>query len=850
MMEKIKEHLSRQGWHYAAAVLFYVLASLLLSKSFDGYVVRQGDIQNYLGMSKEVTDARVLFDGSTAWTNSMFGGMPTTHISAEKPDFDVVTSIKKGVNSLFHYKGMAIFFLAMLGGYLLAISLGAQPWIAMLCGIGMGLSTFEVLYFSAGHSTKVQAVAFMPFVLAGVIWAYRKNVLIGASLAAFGTALHVSSGHPQMTYYLLFLLVGIGVVETWRIGWVEKKWKRAFRTNALLIVAGFIGLAPRISHLMETNENAQHTIRGNQLLTKTGVATASGDDEGLSREYILEYSMADGEWWSIMCPDIKGGNSPLYWGEQTFSGGAFYFGAILVALFFMFLVAGRDRLRWPLLIVTVLAVMLSRRSGGWLMDFFFEYVPAFTKFRDTKMMLILVLLAVCIGAGLALKEMITEAESGMSQKRRWWWLGSFGGLFLLFLGFFVAPQLFFDFTSEIRQDGAVMQLGAAESLSQRLAIFRADVARTLLLLVLLGSILGVMLWRKLNPKWAVLILLGITTIDLWNVNLRYFNAEKSNGVMRNWVKAVDYSFPYGPSQAMYQVLQSEFPKNPENEKQAKQLYAHYLDRLSDAKLTRNDKQRLEMISQFGAVRFQSPFRVMNWGNPFADASASYFFQSVGGYHGAKLRRYQDFIEVILTPQNEKFAAAMQSGSQSAAFDALVGLQMLNTRYLFLPQVEVPIPLPNTAGFGWVAKTWTIAEDHDDEIGQTAQLMDAKEAVIHSEFSEVLENINPGAKGEVTLVTYRPDFLSYRVNLDEAGLVVFSEIWYPHGWKAEVDGQEVEPLRANYILRALKIPAGDHEVTWTYVNDKSQWLDLGINLLFVGFVLGTGILGFKRKDGEA
>ncbi|MDA1336994.1 MAG: YfhO family protein, partial [Bacteroidetes bacterium] len=421
---------------------------------------------------------------------------------------------------------------------------------------------------------------------------------------------------------------------------------------------------------------------------------------------------------------------------------------------------------------------------------------------------------------------------------------------LLFLGFFVAPQLFFDFTSEIRQDGAVMQLGAAESLSQRLAIFRADVARTLLLLVLLGSILGVMLWRKLNPKWAVLILLGITTIDLWNVNLRYFNAEKSNGVMRNWVKAVDYSFPYGPSQAMYQVLQSEFPKNPENEKQAKQLYAHYLDRLSDAKLTRNDKQRLEMISQFGAVRFQSPFRVMNWGNPFADASASYFFQSVGGYHGAKLRRYQDFIEVILTPQNEKFAAAMQSGSQSAAFDALVGLQMLNTRYLFLPQVEVPIPLPNTAGFGWVAKTWTIAEDHDDEIGQTAQLMDAKEAVIHSEFSEVLENINPGAKGEVTLVTYRPDFLSYRVNLDEAGLVVFSEIWYPHGWKAEVDGQEVEPLRANYILRALKIPAGDHEVTWTYVNDKSQWLDLGINLLFVGFVLGTGILGFKRKDGEA
>ena len=252
------------------------------------------------------------------------------------------------INSFVGYNGISVFWLAMIGGYILALALGASPWIALLWG-GGGLSSFEVLYFSAGHNTKVQAIAFMPFVLAGVVWAYRGRLFAGSALAAFATALHVSCGHPQMTYYLLFLLVAIGLAETWRLGVQEKNWPKALRTNALVLLAGIIGVLPSYAHLKETQEYAQYTIRGERILEDAGPAEAA---EGLNRDYILEYSMADGEWLSILCPDIKGGNNPLYWGEQTFSGGAFYFGAILVALFFMFLVAGRDRLRWPLLVIT------------------------------------------------------------------------------------------------------------------------------------------------------------------------------------------------------------------------------------------------------------------------------------------------------------------------------------------------------------------------------------------------------------------------------------------------------------------------------------------------------------------
>lgn len=834
--------------HYVAVLVFYALASALLFKSFDGYVVRQGDIQNWVGMSKEARDAAVLFGEQPGWTNSMFGGMPTTHISPVKPSFDVVSQSKRVINSLVGYNGISVFWLAMIGGYILALALGASPWIALLCGVGMGLSSFEVLYFSAGHNTKVQAIAYMPFVLAGVVWAYRGRLFMGCALAAFATAMHVSSGHPQMTYYLLFLLVAIGLAETWRLGVQEKNWPLALRTNAVVLLAGIIGVLPSYANLKETQEYAQYTIRGERILEDVDPTEAA---EGLDRDYILEYSMADGEWLSILCPDIKGGNNPLYWGEQSFSGGAFYFGAILVALFFMFLVAGRDRLRWPLVVISLLAILLSRRDGGVLMDFFLDHVPAFSKFRDTKMMLVLVLMTVSMGAALGLKELVREATQpgGMPNKRRWWWLGSALGLVVLFAGFYGVPEAFFDFQSSIRRDVAVEQLGYQEALSRRLEVFRSDVLRTLGLLVILSGIVAAMAWNKLKPNVALLALVLVTTGDLWSVDRRYFNDEKVNGMYRNWVKQVDHAFPFSPEPQMMKLLAQDFRSNPVNAERASLLYDHYLERLDGIRLTRAEKDRIQTISQFGALRFSSPYRVLRWENPFADASASYFFQSVGGYHAAKLRRYQDFVERVLTPERARFVEKIQSGDTEGAFASLVGHQMLNTRYVLVGQAPDAAALPGAAGYAWVASDWQWATSHADEINKTAALEAPVRAVVHEEFTGRLAGISAGATGTIQLVNYTPDYLEYEANLSAEGLGVFSEIWYPEGWLARIDGEPVETLRANYVLRALKVPAGEHTITWEYALERSSWMDVLFNVLLLLFVLGAAWWGWKGSNDE-
>ncbi|MAI23743.1 MAG: hypothetical protein CL828_06770 [Crocinitomicaceae bacterium] len=845
-MERLKSHFQKHAMHYVAILLFYALASALLAKSFDGYVVRQGDHQNWVGMSKEVHDAQALFGEPLGWTNSMFGGMPTTHITGGAKSIQVVRQSKRLINSFAGYSGISIFWMAMIGGYILAFALGASPWIAVLCGIGVGLSSFEVLYYSAGHITKVQAIAYMPFILAGVVWAYRGHLYRGIALAAFATALHVSCGHPQMTYYLLFLLVAIGLGESWRMGVQEKDWSNMLRTNAMILLAGSIGVMPHYTHLKETQVYAQHTIRGEKILENADAIEAT---TGLDRDYILEYSMADGEWLSIMCPDIKGGNNPLYWGEQTFSGGAFYFGAILVALFFMFLVAGKDRLRWPLLVITLLSIALSRRGGGMTMDFFLDYVPAFSKFRDTKMMLVLVLMTVSMGAALGLKELLAESsqQGGVSSNRRWLWLGSLMGLALLFLGFYGAPELFFDFQSSIRPDVAVEQLGYQEALTRRLEVFRADVLRTLGLLVLLSGVVAALVWNKLKPAVAFAVLIAITCADLWNVNRRYFNDDKVNGIHRNWVKAVDHAFPFTPEPQMLKLLAQDFNANPENEQRANELYDSYLERFEGTRLTRDEKDRLKSASQFGAMRFSSPYRVLRWDNPFTDASVSYFFQSIGGYHAAKLRRYQDFIDQVLLPERTRFAEKIQSGATQEAFASLIGHKMLNTRYILFGQMAEPVAMSGTPGFAWVARDWTWAMSDDEEMAKTSALDAPDEAVVHADYQALFEGISPGATGSIDLVNYTPEYVEYSSNLTSEGLGIFSEIWYPEGWIARIDGEPVETLRANYVLRALKIPAGEHTITWEYALESSTWIGVLFDLLLLLFVLGAGWRGWKESN---
>jgi hypothetical protein len=417
------------------------------------------------------------------------------------------------------------------------------------------------------------------------------------------------------------------------------------------------------------------------------------------------------------------------------------------------------------------------------------------------------------------------------------WAAGFVGLFALFGAFYAVPETFFEFQSSIRPDRAIDQLGFRQAVGSRIELFRADVLRTMGLWLVAGLVVAAwMQTRRQNHLFlAALVLLGLA--DLWSVDRRYSNDEMTSGVFRNWVKSADAKFPFSPSPAMMGLLAVESAQHPEIQDDAQLLLAHYESLFDGKRTSRSEKQRMEVIAQFGALRFADPFRVFKWGSPFNDAETSYFFQSVGGYHGAKLRRYQDFIDRVLLPEGRRFADVAQKSSPTMGMIELVAHKMLNTRYILFDQMDEPLPVSNPNGAGWVATNWSFADSPDQEIDAVAALRDSKAGVIHREFEMEMVGLSPGANGGVDLVSYAPDFLEYEVNIDKEALLVFSEMWYPSGWTVKVDGELVLPIRVNYVLRGLRVPSGLHEVVWEYQKSSSAgWSGLA-NLLLLLFVGG-------------
>ena len=449
--------------HVLAIAVLMVIAGTFYSKSFDGYRLRMPDIEHHIATTKEVNDHRARTGEQALWTDSQFGGMPTFQLGMRTSDVNAGHWLGRALRMGFPRPADHL-LVALLCAYLLAAVLGCGPWISALVAIGFGLSSINILYLGAGHAAKVMSIATLPGILAGVLVAYRRNLWLGAGLASAFTAINLSANHLQMTYYLAFLVAGIGIAETVRLV-MSGAARRALLTGGVLLAAAGIAVIPNGALIKPTLDYTPHTTRGEVLLTPdAGVEVA---DTGLDKDYILQYSMGRGEWWSIMVPDIKGGNNPLYWGEQLFSGGAFYFGAILMALFMASLVLRRDVLRWPMLAVGLLAIVLSWRETSGLTDFFLEYVPGFAKFRDTKMMLMLIQCMLPIGVGLLLKDVV-EGKVDWGRK-----LFIAAGIpVALLLLFAVMPTVFFDFESHVRPDRAVEQLGAARALEQRLEVLR------------------------------------------------------------------------------------------------------------------------------------------------------------------------------------------------------------------------------------------------------------------------------------------------------------------------------------------------------------------------------------------
>ena len=557
--------------HLISVVVMFFAASMLFSPVvFDGKLLDQGDIKNNVGMSKEARDVQRRDGEVPHWTDSMFGGMPTTQIAGT----DVGTApqwIWLAVRKAMPME-VGTVVVAMLSAYILGLCLGLSPWLALLLGLGFGLSSLNVLYLAAGHATKVRAIATMPGVVAGVMLAFRGRMWAGAGVAALFASLHLQADHVQMTYYLLFLLGAI-TVGAWIHGAVKGTLPQVMKTTGGLLLAGLLSALPQTGQLALTEQYAEFTTRGKANVVNVDAAGEKAPSEGLDRDYILEYSMARGEFWSIAIPDVKGGNNQLYWGEQRFSGGAFYFGALAFALCLAWLIAGTSWLRWPLLAISLLAVVLSWRDATGLTDFFLDYVPLFNKFRDTKMMLVLVQLVVPLGAAMALHEM-TQPEAAKRWKR--WAIGG-SATAVLMLAFYAMPKVWFEFSSTIRPDLAMDQIGK-RVVGMRIDVFREDVLRSFgyAMVGLIFTLALVKRWTE--TRWIVLGSLVILTADMLSVDGRYLSDA-------NYVNKLDKRFPFEPTAADRVILAQEQQAIADFDEQWDAAKARWEDRL-DAKLTR------------------------------------------------------------------------------------------------------------------------------------------------------------------------------------------------------------------------------------------------------------------------
>jgi hypothetical protein len=785
--------------HLIAVAVMFFAASMLFSPSvFDGKHLNQGDITNNVGMSKEARDLQRKDGEIPQWTDSMFGGMPTTQITGTDigtaPKF-IWLAIRKAMPM-----EVGTVLMAMISAYVLGLCLGLSPWLALILGLGFGLSSLNVLYLAAGHATKVRAIATMPGVVAGVMLAFRGRMWAGAGVAAFFAALHLEADHVQMTYYLLYLLGAIAV-GAWVHAAVKGTLMRAAQTSGVLLLAGLLSALPQTGQLALTEQYSEFTTRGKANVAQENGGSKDMLQEGLNRDYILEYSMARGEFWSIAIPDVKGGNNQLYWGEQRFSGGAFYFGALAFALFLAWLIAGSSWLRWPLLAVSLLAVVLSWRDATSLTEFFLDHVPLFNKFRDTKMMLVLVQLAIPTGAAMALHEM-SQPEAAKNWKR--WAVGGAAATVLM-LAFYLMPKVWFDFTSSIRPDLAMEQLGK-RVVGMRVELFREDVMRSLAFSVVALLLTLALVKRWTQAQWVALGAVVLVAADLLSVDGRYLNDS-------NYVAKLDKRFPFEATAADRVILANERQAVPDFDDQWASAKERWEDQL-DIKLTRR-YSRIEDAAAFEVLNANTHFRVFDLANPFNDARTSYFHKSVGGYHGAKLRRYQEFIERILTDERAAVIQAIQSGRYNLDASVAPGLAMLNTRYFLIPGAEQPLPFAGGLGPAWFVDEVRYVDSPEEELDGVASINPKTTALVHREFEGELGRIGRPGNSSAVLKAYHPEGSTYEVQSEGGGLLLLSEVHYPIGWTATVDGEETPLVRVNALLMGLEVPAGSHEVSMSF-----------------------------------
>ena len=819
------------------AILAFIVISFIyfFPATTEDRILFQHDTVAGAGAGQEAKEYYERTGERTRWTNALFGGMPTYQMSPSYDSTEPLTFVQK-VYHLFLPNYVWLTFIMMLGFYILLRAFGIPAWLAGLGGIIWGFSSYFFILIAAGHIWKFITLAYIPPTIAGIVLAYRKKYLLGGIITALFMAMQILSNHVQMTYYFLFVIlfmVGAFFEDAWR----KKELPQFFKATGVLIVAGLIGVSINLSNLYHTYEYSKETMRGKSELKYEGAA-AKQTSSGLNRDYITQWSYGIGETFSLLVPNVKGGASvPLsrsekamekanpmysslysqltqYFGDQPMTSGPVYVGAFVLMLFILGCFIVKGPMKWALLGATIFSILLSwGKNFMGLTDFFIDYIPMYNKFRAVSSILVIAEFTIPLLAILTLKEILTKPEL-LKEKLKYIYIsfGLTGGLALLFA---IAPRLFFPTYIPGNEMAALQNALPADQLSpiianlEEMRVHLFTSAWRSFFIVTIGTLLLLAYnAKKLKATWTVAAIALLCLGDMWSVNKRYLYDEQF--------------IPKSEQTATFRKTQTD-----------------------------------ELILQDPSL----DYRVLNFaGNTFEENNTSYWHKSVGGYHAAKLRRYQEMIDHHIAKEMQAaYQEVATAGGQMDSVNAakFPVLNMLNTKYFIFPAGQqgqtVPIENPYTFGNAWFIDKIQYVNNANEEIDAIGQVDLQQTAIVDSKFKEALKGVNEGYKDSLStirLTSYEPNQLVYETSSPQDGIVVFSEIYYP-GWTATIDGKPADIARADYILRAMNVPAGKHTIEMRF-DPQSLHITEGIAygamaLLLVGVIILIWI--YRKKYSE-
>ena len=773
--------------HLIVIIIFIVISFTYFSPLLQGRLLEMADINHYKGVSKEVTDFRKATGEEALWTNSMFSGMPAYQISFSSNN-NLIQYVARTI-SLGIPKPANLLFLYLLGFYLLLLSLKVDYRLSAVGAIAFSFSSYFFIIIMAGHMTKAHAIAYVPMVVAAVLYTYRGRMLLGGVLTALAVALELYANHLQITYYLVLMLILIGLVQFVK-DFKANNLTDFSKRSGILILAALLASATAVTRLSTTMEYGTESTRGKSELTNN----LDNKTSGLDKDYATSWSYGVAETFTLLIPNFYGGASqgelttdsetyqaikrapnakqlikqlPLYWGTQPFTSGPTYAGSIVMFLFIFGLLFVKSEMRVWILLATIMSITLAWGKNFMpLTDLFLDYFPGYNKFRAVSMILVIAEFTLPLLGFVALNKFLTS-DSDNKKKPLQLAFYIVGGLTLIFA---LIPSLFFDFVGG--QDANLAKNGWPIDALQadRAGILSADAWRSFTFITLSFGTMWMFLKNKISSKYVILIVGVLVLTDMWTVNKRYLNDD-------NFARKSKVQVPYQATAADQQILRDKDPN----------------------------------------------FRVFNQSvSTFNDASTSYFHKSIGGYHGAKLKRYQELIENHIAQGN------------------MAVLNMLNAKYFITPQGQAQ-QNPGAMGNAWFVNKINIVANADAEITALDRFNPANSAIVDTRFSEqmIIGLDNTGTS--ITLAEYKPNYLKYNSTTAKDGIAIFSEIYYDKGWNAYLDGELKPHFRANYVLRGMKIPAGNHVVEFKFepavyhVSERIALASSVVLLLLLAFV---------------